>query len=292
MPKPFFILIDLFLLALMAYLGVNYFYTANTGTLFAATSFRAPMETAPADSADSNSSLNHYRAIIDRNLFNTVTGDHQRAYHIDIDDLDQTGLELRLWGTVTSPDGPAYAVIQHKGDQKQDLYQEGDTIGGGVIKMILQEKVVLRVGSNDEILGMEKRPQVKKMTRQPPSYHPVENTRHITEAATGQEIIITRNQIEKTVKNVHELMTQAQITPHFKGGTIGAAGLYISAIKSDSIFKKMGLRDQDVIMGIDGSAIKSLDDALDLYQNLKNSDRMRLQVERRGQVVELNYAIE
>ncbi len=292
MLKPLFILMDLFLLALMAYLGVSYFYTATTGNLFAAVSFKPPIETEPHDSEASNSSFSHYRGIIDRNLFNTVTRDHKKAYQIDIDGLDQTGLELRLWGTVTSNDGEAYAVIQHKGEKKQDLYQEGDAIGGGVIKMILQEKVVLRVGSKDEILEMEKRPQVKKMTRQTPYHHPMATAQHATNAGSQQEIVITRNQIDETVKNVHELMTQAQITPHFKGGTIGASGLYISAIKSDSIFGKMGLRDQDIIMGIDGKTIRSLDDALDLYQNLKNSDRMRLQVERRGQVVELNYAIE
>ncbi|MFO8083450.1 MAG: type II secretion system protein GspC [Desulfobacterales bacterium] len=290
--KSLFVLMDLCLLTMMAYLGVSIFYKSAAWNLVGTVSYKAPITAALNQPAASDPSFTHYLTIIKRNLFKTVTGDHKKAEQINIEQLNQTALELKLWGTVTSDKGPAFAVIQRNDLKSQELYKEGDAIAGAVIKMILKEQVVLRVGINDEILEMEKRPSGGKTTGKTPNYAPTDENRLDTGSSADQEIVISRNQIDDTVKNVHELMTQAQINPHFKEGHTGAAGLVVSAIKPDSIFRKMGLRDQDVIVGIEGKIIESLDDALGLYEHLKNSDQLNLQVERRGRMVEIHYAIE
>jgi hypothetical protein len=76
----------------------------------------------------------------------------------DIQSLEKTRLQLKLWGTITGDaGGTAYAVIEDasKRRQPQSLYREGDNIGNALITMILREKVVLRVDGRDEILAME-----------------------------------------------------------------------------------------------------------------------------------------
>ncbi len=293
MVKTLFVLADLCILTAISYMGVNAFYKTALGDIFAAlpdkTMFAAPAE----NPEDRRPSFAHYQSVTSRNLFKAVVEDPEKRNRIDLKDLEQTDLELTLRGTVITDDGPSYAVIQHKNQKGQQLYMEGDSIDGAAIKVILKEQVILAVGPDDEILEMEKAsssgPRTRKTSEDIPHEHPLP-----FEPVPGnnQEIVIHRNQIHDTVQNVHELMTQAQINPHFKEGEAGTAGLMMSAIKSDSLFGKMGLRDRDILLGIDGKPIKSFDDALDLYHRLKNSDRLNLQVERSGQTVELQYAIE
>ena len=72
-----------------------------------------------------------------------------------IDKIKETNLKLTLWGTVTGQDKRSYAVIEDSKAREQNLYRTGDSIQNAVVKLILREKVVLRVGDRDEILAME-----------------------------------------------------------------------------------------------------------------------------------------
>jgi general secretion pathway protein C len=50
-------------------------------------------------------------------------------------------------------------------------------------------------------------------------------------------------------------------------------------------------RNGDILTGIDGRSIHSIDDALSLYNGLKNSDGLSLQINRRGRPYAMNYVI-
>jgi len=54
----------------------------------------------------------------------------------------------------------------------------------------------------------------------------------------------------------------------------------------------MGLKSGDVIMGVDGKDIESVDDALKFYQNLQSSSKVQLQIKRRGRLKTIDYRIE
>jgi general secretion pathway protein C len=67
--------------------------------------------------------------------------------------------------------------------------------------------------------------------------------------------------------------------------------LALSNIKGDSIFAKLGLRDGDVVRGVNDRPIRSPDDILSFYKNLRSESRMSLQINRRGQERTINYRI-
>jgi ankyrin repeat protein len=69
--------------------------------------------------------------------------------------LENTGLKLRLWGTITGNSISAYAIIEDITTRKQKLYREGDGIQNATVKKIFRDKVVLRIGDNFEILTIE-----------------------------------------------------------------------------------------------------------------------------------------
>ena len=63
----------------------------------------------------------------------------------------------------------------------------------------------------------------------------------------------------------------------------------ISSIKAGSFFAKLGLRNGDVVQGVDGRSIKSPDDVLDIYTKLKSASQVELQIKRRGKSKKINY---
>jgi general secretion pathway protein C len=54
----------------------------------------------------------------------------------------------------------------------------------------------------------------------------------------------------------------------------------------------MGLRSGDVITGVNGSSLVSVDDALKIYENMKSSSNMSIEIKRRGRNRTIDYNIE
>ena len=224
--------------------------------------------------------LSDYRAVMDRNLFKTKTGTGGRPQKLDIESLTPTDLKLKLHGTVTGDEKEAYAVIEDTAARRQNLYKIGDAIQNATLKMILREKVVLHVNGKDEVLGIEKVREERKTGRSP------ERAR----ASTSRNITIKRSQIDTALQDVNTLMKQVRIQPHFKDGK--PDGLRLTGVRPNSIFYKMGLKSGDIIMGVDGRNIESVDDALKFYQSLQSASRVQLQLKRRGRPKTIEYNIE
>jgi len=100
-------------------------------------------------------SLSYYNIINKRNLFNTGEKAAVQANQVNIEDLKQTKLKLKLLGTVTGDKYKAYAVIEDLKERKQNLYRMGDSLQNATVTAILREKVVLNLNGKNEILGMK-----------------------------------------------------------------------------------------------------------------------------------------
>jgi len=53
----------------------------------------------------------------------------------------------------------------------------------------------------------------------------------------------------------------------------------------------MGLRNGDVITGVDGQQIETVDDALKLYENIMSTSNVEVQIKRRGREKTIQYNI-
>ncbi len=90
--------------------------------------------------------------------------------------------------------------------------------------------------------------------------------------------------IDQAIQDVGQLATEIRIQP-------SEEGLSLSNIKPNSIFRRMGLRNGDVLKAVDGQEIRTVDDALRLYERLKSSDNVAVQLQRRGSDRTINYNI-
>jgi general secretion pathway protein C len=159
--------------------------------------------------------------------------------------------------------------------------------------MILREKVVLRVNGKDEILGIEEVPSGSRAFARPSS---IANRRSQKKRSSkrsrkpGQNITLDRSKIESAVNNINDLMKNVRIQPHFTDGQ--PDGFKLSGVRPNSFFSNMGLKSGDVITGVDGKKIESVDDAFKLYQGLQSSSNIQLQLKRKGRQKNINYKID
>lgn len=297
----YFTIIHLVLIAVIAYLGVFIFYRIITQHLETVPIGQAPVSEQthpqPPPKAIAPTSFEKYQAAIDRNLFNTATADTEpEDEKVDVKALKQTQLGLKLWGTVYGITGKAFAVIEETATRKQRLFSIGDEVESAIVEMILREKVILGVNGKKEVLTMEKPARAGRaaptrgVSRQPqpspqpspvPSAPPDEN---------GKEMVIQRSRIEDAIQNVNQLMQYVRIRPHFTNGE--PDGLRLTGVRPGTIFTEIGFRNGDIITGVNGKRIESVDDALQFYTSLKNATNVDLQLRRRGEDKSIRYRVE
>jgi general secretion pathway protein C len=278
--KRYFTILNILFITGIVFFMVKVFYKVGTANIDTNYSSKKTARHIVPNESTTQHGLPHYQAIIERNLFKTKAETGSGPDKLDIETLEPTDLKLELLGTITGDKKEAYAVIEDATIKKQDLYRIGDTIQNATIKMILREKVVLNVNGKDEILGIEK----ARGNRE------IGGSSSKLGAASSQNVTVKRSQIDSAIKDVNTLMKQVRIRPNFRNGK--PDGFRLTGIRPNSIFYNMGLKSGDIIMGVDGKDIESVDDALKFYQNLQSSSRVQLQIKRRGRIKTIDYHIE
>ncbi|MCB9506098.1 MAG: PDZ domain-containing protein [Myxococcales bacterium] len=101
---------------------------------------------------------------------------------------------------------------------------------------------------------------------------------------------ISRDLIQQ-VANDQQLMQQQapRIVPNYVNGS--PRGFRLQGVATGSIFSAIGVRNGDVILGVNGTPIDSPQRALELYQAMLQQERVQLQIERRGREQTLDYVI-
>jgi general secretion pathway protein C len=153
--------------------------------------------------------------------------------------------------------------------------------------------VVLRVEERDEILAMEEIHESKRGgridNRQMPTAEPEAGPK-MPISNYPSKIALKSDQVAKALGNLGQLMEQATLRPHIEDGQ--AVGISITGIKPDAIYRKMRLRNGDIITGINGNPIGSVEDAVKVFQDLSSGSNIQLQIQRRGREQTLDYSIE
>ena len=279
--KRYFNLLNLLLLTGVIFLSVKAFYTLVTANIDSGRRLKATTRQLVPHENETRHPLSYYSTVTERNLFQTNTDVDSRPEKLDIEALEPTDLKLDLLGTITGDKKEAYAVIEDTTTKQQSLFRIGDTIQNATVKMILREKVVLNVNGKDEILKIEKNREGSKTFNSKAAGLATERS---------QNIAVKRSQMISAVKDVNNLMKQIRIRPNFRNGK--PDGLRLTGIRPNSIFYNMGLKSGDVLTGVNGKDIESVDDVFKLYQDLQSSSRVQLQIKRRGQLKTIDYHIE
>lgn len=100
---------------------------------------------------------------------------------------------------------------------------------------------------------------------------------------------IAKTDLQKSLQNPAELLTQARAVPNMEGGV--QKGFKIFQIVPGSLYSKLGIQDNDVILGVNGEPMNDPGKALQLMQELTNSSHVELKVSRAGKESVFQYDI-
>ncbi len=121
------------------------------------------------------------------------------------------------------------------------------------------------------------------------------NTKSTITAATPEvvksedAVFIKRNEIRHFAKNYDDIWKNVKIKEIIKNRRL--QGFRVTWVKKGSIFEKIGLRKDDIIIGANDKKFKSLSQVFKLYNNMDKIDSMKLTILRDNQERELEYEI-
>jgi general secretion pathway protein C len=281
--KRLFPLINIILITAISFLGVDTIYqifAAQLNTVVWTEPIIAKSSLSPAEFKKPPRS--RYRTILERNVFQSETNS-AAAEIIKAKQIKPTERNLKLWGTVVGTDpARAYAIIEEPGvnsrRKAQFLHKRGDIVQGAEIKKIMREKVILSANGKNEILQIVKPQSSGKFRRTARTYNQQRNK------PIRQRRILRKSQIQKAISNFDTIMSQANIRPH-------SEGFQITRIRPASIFRRMGLRNGDILTAAGSRSINSVTDTVDIWQDLIARGETSLKIKRRGRTRIIDYRI-
>lgn len=198
-------------------------------------------------------------------------------------------LPLTLMGTLVHSDpAKSLAAIDIKGKNSVLSFRPGQNIETmATVEKVERMKVFLRNRNSGrlEYIEMKNAPKLSLRTSSAP------------EAATDvrktseNEFEIKRGDLVKYTSNLGDILNQARAIPARRGGTGDIYGFRLVEMQPNSIYTKLGLQVQDVITGVNGSPVTSINQAMQQYKNLQSAENIEIQVERGGQMQTLKYRI-
>jgi general secretion pathway protein C len=278
----YFVLAHLLLLAAIAYAA-----SSVVGTAIAAKLAPPPVvhiSEPPPPLARAARKPDSYYALIDtRDIFNSAKPEPEKPKGPP----PKTELKVKLWGIAIHEDGKSSCVIEDLTTRRQELYHVGDTVQGiATIARVEWDRVVLDRDGKEEVLELstELRPP-SMMTR-----GPINASRSIDEhiQLVGDNTYqIDRSEVDGALQNMSQLFTQVRAVPHFEGGR--STGFRLFAIRQNSLFDKIGLKNGDIIQSINGVPLTDPSRALALFQELRNENQLTVDLVRNREPKTLSY---
>ncbi|TNF24372.1 MAG: PDZ domain-containing protein [Deltaproteobacteria bacterium] len=101
---------------------------------------------------------------------------------------------------------------------------------------------------------------------------------------------VERGMINEELKDLGKLQSEARVVPNYQNQKYD--GFKLVGVRPGSLYRALGIRSGDVIKSVNGTAIDSPTKALELFEQLKSSSDIKVDIERRGQPKTLSYNIQ
>jgi len=141
-----------------------------------------------------------------------------------------------------------------------------------------QEKVIKMAGSDDIRVARrwDKRTMAERIDE------------GINKMGDG-EFTLSRELVEDAFDNIGSLMRGARIVPKLDKGQI--VGIKVFRIKKNSLYKKIGLQNGDIIHRINSVDFKGPEDILKVFTELRSASSINIDITRDNQRQTLNYQV-
>jgi general secretion pathway protein C len=235
----------------------------------------------------------NFEVILDRNIFNSDPGDAPIPTVTDKDKIYPTTLSAELQGTIVFENSEfSVALILDRSKKIVDYFAVGDLILSARIAKINRFEVIVENKGRLERMELKAaRDIIKKHAALDPTKPTApQKVDSELEAIGPNHYIVPQVLVDDALKNFSKILTQARMVPNITSGN-KTDGFRIFQIKQDSIYKKLGLKDNDIIKRVNGQYLDSFEKATGLFSALRNENSLTIDVERDGTKLNLKYEI-
>jgi general secretion pathway protein C len=307
---------------LVLMLGIAAFFTARAFSQGLSVALGAdekqltapPLQTRNTPSTSSSTAhVTSAEAVLSRNPFDHTTGalkDEPKAEEVvdtqpDYSDPSSAppcdGVKVLLIAAASEPEW-SITAIQGPGESKSVLRRIGQEVGGKKIEGIGWKSVWLSSGRS--LCQAELFKEGTKSVSAPP---PVAVATPMPERPSGgapavdpsimkgiqklsaNEFNIDRGTVDKILENQADLMRTARIVPEKEGDKV--VGIRLYGVRPETLLGVLGMENGDRLQTINGFDMASPEKALEAYARLRTAEKLVVQVNRRGQPVNLDYNI-
>jgi len=200
---------------------------------------------------------------------------------------------MEISGTVVADEmDKSVAILKDGKGRKAEVFitQVGSQVKEGVsLELVWRNFVILKTSSGIKCIGegvgeSKSGPVESVASKGAPAVG--EDELEVRKVGENQ-YVLKRSDLMKLTGNLNALARQARIIPARKEN-----GFKIFSIKRDSLYRKIGIVNGDIIKSINGIELSSPDKALEAYSRLQSASKLSLDIKRRGQNETLEYTIE
>lgn len=195
---------------------------------------------------------------------------------------------IRLIGVVLGDQRGMFAIAEELASKQQMLYRVHDQVLDlGEVSEIRRNGILVRQGNLEELLEL-----AQSENQAVPG-----GSTGTTAAAAAQtqtagvplRKVIDRREVDQAMSDLPKLLSQARAAPYMVNGTIN--GFRLDYIAPTSFYEKIGVQAGDVLQRVNGVDIRDPGTMLNLLQQLKNEQIVKLDVLRNNQRSTITYEL-
>ncbi len=246
-----------------------------------------------------NISASSYRDVTSRNIFNddgeippALAASKKKEAPLD-GPATKSRLPLKLLGTIVHLNAErSIATINKTSSNKMGSYRVGEEIESvAVITKIERRKVTFKNLASRRLEYIEIPEEGVRVSLKAPTTKKTSN--NYVKKDGEFRFRIERSNLDKYTGDLPNIIKQARMVPNIIPGSGGKIdGFRFVSIQPDSIFVKLGFKPGDIIKGVNNEPVTSPTQAMELYQSLKSSNSLNLNLSRDGRDEVFDYTIE
>jgi general secretion pathway protein C len=237
-----------------------------------------------------------YNTIISRNIFSSdgVIPDplfSEKQSSKDQETPVASGLPLTLKGTIVHSN-PEKSIASIESKAKINAYSVGSDIDKlATLTAVERGKIIFRNLNNNRLEFIEMKVEGSKVSfdaaKPAAGDHTVKSD--VVQVAPNK-FEIKRTDVLKYTNDMASILQQAATVPRRNASGEIECFKFLS-IQPGSIYTQLGLQNGDCLKAVNGEKIDSPAKAMEMYQMLKNSPNIKVQLERDGRDQESDYTI-
>lgn len=202
-------------------------------------------------------------------------------------------LPIVVIGTLVHSD-PAKSIVavEIKSKNMSGSFSAGAEIEGmAKVERIERNIIYIRNLNTGALEYLEMNKSANKVAFGASKIEPAKVTGNEVQSTGQNQFTISRANLLKYTNDLSSVLMQARAVPNRDANTGEINGFRILDMQPGSIYEQLGLQRMDVIKGVNGEPVDSVQKAMEMYNTLKNGTQVKMSIERGGKTETFTYDV-